>query len=72
MKLAIHKVSCHAQIVSDQAVEKMADTHRVVDVRFSHADDLGGDHYVDVWGGTWRLGPDEAAESTVGVMDRWG
>ena len=66
MKLAIDRKTCKGQVVAD-ADER---THRVVSVKFSHRDSLGGAHYIDVWGGTWRVANGETV-CTVGEMDKW-
>ncbi len=71
-KLAIHKQTCNGQIVTDAEAELMIDTHRIVDAKFSHSDSFGGTHYIDVWGGTWRVSKAaDDTECTVGAMDRW-
>ena len=56
-KLAIPKKTGAGELVMDIDADSMADTHRIVDVRFSHFDGMGGAHHIDVWGGTWRLSP---------------
>jgi len=73
MKLAINKETCKGEIVSDFDGGRMLGegTHRVVDVKFSHNDQTGGAHYIDVWGGTWRVDRDEKTECTVGAMEKW-
>jgi len=76
MKLAINKITNKGQIVTDQQALSMSGTHRVVNAKLSHVDALGGAHYVDSWGGTWRVEEGCLAnlgktESTVGAMDKW-
>jgi hypothetical protein len=70
-KLAIHKQTCKGELVMDIDAACMTDTHRIVDVKFSHSDAAGGAHHIDVWGGTWRLSPTGETTCTVGAMDRW-
>ena len=70
-KLAIHRKTGAGELVMDIDADSMADTHRIVDVRFSHFDGMGGAHHIDVWGGTWRLSPTGETDCTVGSMDRW-
>lgn len=72
MKLAIDKKGAAASILPAFEAENLAETHRIVDVKFSHSDPFGGAHYVDVWGGTWRVS-EMTGETvcTVGAMDKW-
>jgi hypothetical protein len=70
-KLAINKQTCNGELIMDIDAERMKDTHRIVNVKFSHSDSNNGAHFVDVWGGTWRLSPTGETNCTVGAMDRW-
>lgn len=71
MKLAIHTKTCQGGIVTDHDAEKLAETHRVVNVKFSHQDCEGSGHYVDVWGGTWKLTREDETINTSGAMEKW-
>lgn len=70
MKLAICKTTSKGRIVTDSEAEMMAEGNRIVDVKRTSTS-VVGDHYVDVWGGTWLVEPTGESRCTVGSMDRW-
>lgn len=71
MKLVIEKTGSEGRIVSDATAATLTETHRIVEIKYSHVDGLGGIHFVDVWGGTWRLDGRGETICTVGAMDQW-
>ena len=70
MKLAIPKTGSAGPIVTDDQLEVLRNTHRLVNVKLVETNQFG-QVFEDIWGGRWRLTPDGQTIDISDAMEKW-